>query len=147
MNMAAYCTVSDLIDRMPEEDIIALSNDDETPTINNSRVTAAISDASEFIDGFLRGVYDLPLATVPVIIKGLCISLVIYKLYLRRFAGDSEGIPETVAENNKMARADLISIQRGIIKLDTGNANTDQGMFLTDKNGMEEFADSILNKF
>lgn len=147
--MASYCTQADLIEKLPETDLVSLSNDTEAAIINSARVNNLISENSDLIDSYLRGSYTLPLSEVPTLLKTICCYLVIYALYVRRFGGDPEGIPQAIQENNKQARADLERIQKGIIVLDVGDDTDTPGanLFLTDGAGPVEFDSDTMDLF
>lgn len=90
-----YCSISDLKDNVSERVLIQLTDDSTPPTaVNESRCTALIDEASEIIDGRLRSRYtDLPLqGTIPAMIRGICVDIVVYKLYSRRNQGDIENV-------------------------------------------------------
>lgn len=72
----AYSTVSDLIKRYGEQDIILLTNPDiDSPTsINQMVVDEAIADADAEINLYLPARYKLPLVNIPIpLIKASCI--------------------------------------------------------------------------
>ncbi|HBY38461.1 MAG TPA: DUF1320 domain-containing protein, partial [Alteromonas sp.] len=67
-----YCTTNDLIDRFGESELIALSDRDNTGSVDAQVVSAAIADASALIDGYLGGRYALPLSVIPSVLPKLC---------------------------------------------------------------------------
>lgn len=110
-----YCTVDDLKILCSEADLVQLSNDDPTATtIDQDNVDGAISNASELIDGFLRGRYNLPLPTASKIVEKIAVDLSIYELYRRRI---SIKMPDQVADSYKNAMKLLEKIQNGGISL------------------------------
>lgn len=110
-----YCNVDDIKFLCPDADLIQLTNDDPTATtINTSNVNGAITNASELIDGFLRGRYNLPLPTASKIITKIAVDISIYELYRRRVSGN---MPEQVAEAYKNAMKLLDKIQNGSVSL------------------------------
>lgn len=118
-----YCSLDDLKKITPENDLIQLSDDNVPPvSINEVNIDKAISDAGEMIDGYLRGLYSLPLSPVPGLINTFCGHLAIYLLYSRRQRLD---MPEGVKERYKNAVSTLGKIQEGTIKLGAG-ANISQ---------------------
>ena len=66
------------------------------------------------IDAHLRGRYTLPLAEVPTVLRDIAITLVRYRLYVRRPEGD---LPDTVKDDNKEARRQLEAIRDGKLTL------------------------------
>ncbi len=80
-----YCTLEDLIKTLPEERVIELSDDSDTPTsVNEDNINEVIAKADGDIDGYIGGRYSLPLTTVPQKIKDISVDLAIYYLWTRR---------------------------------------------------------------
>jgi len=80
-----YCTLEDLIETLPEERIIELSDDSDVPTsVNEDNIDRAIAKADGDIDGYISGRYSLPLTTIPQKIKDISVDLAIYYLFTRR---------------------------------------------------------------
>ncbi len=113
-----YCTLADLQEQVPESTLIQLTNevvDFDTPaTVNVTVVDSCIRYAGELIDAHLRGRYTLPLAEVPTVLRDIAITLVRYRLYVRRPEGD---LPDTVKDDNKEARRQLEAIRDGKLTL------------------------------
>ena len=114
--MAAY-TDQDTIEKMIREQVlIQLVDDDRTGGIDaagEARVTEAIALADGEIDGYIETRYDLPLVTVPRLVKSLSTHISIYCLYARQ-AGEP---PEAVTLKWKKAIAMLEKIAMGKIDL------------------------------
>ena len=113
------CTApADLQEQVPESTLIQLTNevvDFDTPaTVNVTVVDSCIRYAGELIDAHLRGRYTLPLAEVPTVLRDIAITLVRYRLYVRRPEGD---LPDTVKDDNKEARRQLEAIRDGKLTL------------------------------
>lgn len=115
----AYCTLNNLTTRIPEHDLIQLTDDDDQGQVNETVVTDTIASVSEMIDGFLRGRYALPLLPVPGMIRAIAVDLVIYDLYGRR---PTFGIPEAVEKKQAAQMKVLKQIQDGVVTL--GSAGT-----------------------
>ena len=102
-----YCTLSDLLEQMPERTLIELTNEtvgfDEQPPVNATVVESCIRYAGELIDAHLRGRYTLPLAEVPTVLRDIAVTLTRYRLYARR--------PDTVKDDNKAACRQLEAIR------------------------------------
>jgi phage gp36-like protein len=80
-----YCALEDLIKTLPEERIIELSDDSDTPSsVNEDNVDKAIASADSDIDGYIGGRYSLPLDVIPNKIKDISVDLAIYYLWTRR---------------------------------------------------------------
>lgn len=71
-----YATVSDMIARFGETQILRLSNPEnrETEIVDEAKVNIALGDASVLIDGYIRGRYLVPIAVPPAdIVRATCI--------------------------------------------------------------------------
>ncbi len=80
------------------------------------------SMATAKIDGYLRGVYSLPLVDpVDGMLLTLCGNLMRYYLYERR---DAANIPDKILELYKLAIKDLEQIQKRNIVLEVANPET-----------------------
>jgi phage gp36-like protein len=124
----AYCSTSDLIKRIPEQELIQLTDDAGAGVINAGIVTAAVAAADGKIDSYIRNIYTVPLASVPELVKQISIDLALFNLFTRRFqTGD---IPQAVVLRHNDALADLVRIQRGDVDIGATPID-DDGPFLT----------------
>ena len=78
--------------------------------------------ASEEVEGYLRGIYSLPLDTESSIIKGIVVDIMIYRLNQRR---NPKNINDSLIKVYKMAVSKLESIQRRTILLEAKGMNND----------------------
>jgi phage gp36-like protein len=109
-----YCTIDDILKYHSEATLIQLSDDtDAQAEINETVVNGAISDAAEFIDGFLRSRYALPFAAAPKLLLKLAVDISIYYLYQRR-VGE---MPKTIDDAYKNAVKALEKIQKGLLQI------------------------------
>jgi phage gp36-like protein len=106
----AYSTVADLKNTMPESQLIQLTDDNDTGVIDTEKLNEAVRKADDFIDGHIRGRYDLPLTTVPSMIRDLSIRLAQYFLFRRSF---SLTLPDPVKEDYKDCVEILMRVQKG----------------------------------
>ena len=115
-----YCTIDELKTVIPEQDMIELT-DDSVPAqvVIAANANKAISDASELIDGYLRGHYALPLSATPGMIATLACDIAVYRLYARKVRVNP---PEGVSERYKAAIKVLEQIQKGDITLGVGGS-------------------------
>jgi phage gp36-like protein len=121
--MGTYCTLEEMITVVPEQTIIELSDDSgEAITHDEDNVNAAIEQAGDDIDGYLRGSYELPLTTIPATIKNIALDLAVYNLWTRRPERD---VPEVILRKYRDALAKLKDIQRGVFTLDIAMLNED----------------------
>lgn len=120
--MAAYCTKADIIDLLSEETLIRLTDDEGAGVMNDSRVEKAVADADAEIDGYCGARYDLPFATVPVIIRKCSVDMAVYNLYSRRL-----GAPEDRAMRYNNAVKLLREIASGNVTLGTSPQTETEG--------------------
>ena len=117
-----YCQVSDIQMVAPAQDLVDLTDDANTGTMDEAIVTQYISDASELIDDYLRGRYQLPFTTAPGLLLRICRAITLYELYSRRIRLNP---PEAIVSGDKRARDLLLRIQKGEIVLGVADAPPD----------------------
>jgi len=105
-----YCTKQDLIDRFGQDELVDLTDRVNADVIDDSVLGQAIADAGAEMDGYLGGRYQLPLATVPPVLKALCCNIARYKLY-------DEQASEQVIKRYDSAIKFLFSVSKGEISL------------------------------
>ena len=120
-----YCNVQDIKDDLTEKVVAQLSNDENPNEVNEEIVSKYISESTQFIDGFLRSRYGLPLEKEHSIIKKVCIDIVKYELYKRRGK-----VFDNIQNLYKDGMTTLEKIQKGMIILDEGTPETRPGFFL-----------------
>jgi len=123
----AYSTKADILNQIEEALLIELTDDERTGEVSDARVSRAIDDADQFIDGHLGGHYSVPLSPIPPLLRQLSVALAIYALYERR-----DTVPDTRTERFKWAIDTLKQISKGIITLGAsdpdGNPPTKSGI-------------------
>jgi len=107
-----YCTKSDILEQIDEDVLIDLTDDDDVGSVDDDKVTRAISDADEEIDSYCGARHTVPFSTVPGIIRKLSVDIAIYNLYARR-----RGAPDDRKERYNNAVRMLRDISRGVISL------------------------------
>jgi phage gp36-like protein len=115
-----YCTLTDI--EAPQDDLIELTDDSGSGVIDEVVVDKAIANATEQIDGYLRGRYTLPLSPVSGLIGTICADLALYRLYARR---PRLSVPESLSERYKNAVKLLENIQKGVITLGATGTSTE----------------------
>lgn len=120
-----YCDVQDIKDDLTGKVVAQLSNDENPNEVNEEIVNKYISESTQLIDGFLRSRYGLPLEKEHSIIKKVCIDIVKYELYKRRGK-----VFDNIQNLYKDGISTLEKIQKGMIILDEGTAETRPGFFL-----------------
>lgn len=117
-----YFTQQDLIDRFGETELIQLTDRTGLNAIDSAILAQAIQDASAEIDGYLAGVYPLPLAaTPPQLIRVGCDM---GRYYLRLAIGV---VPETVEKRYEHAIKYLKAVATGAISLGVAQEDAPAG--------------------
>lgn len=143
-----YCTVADLELVMSAQVLRQLSNDDPQATeLNEPVVEEAINQAEEMVDGFLRGRYQLPLATVPTLVKQYTAYLARHWLYARRPEGND--LPDAVTRTYKDAVKGLETIRDGKLHLGIPNSGiqTPEPRKFQGRSRRREFNDDLLGRY
>lgn len=112
-----YCTVDDLESRFGFDELVELTDDDNTGAIDNQEVNNAIEDASRLIDSYLGGRYALPLSSVPQVLVRICADITRYYLF-------DSAVTEAVEKRYNDASAFLKSVAKGDVRL--GLSETDE---------------------
>lgn len=141
-----YCVLNDIVNAIPEENLIQLTDDAGLGVIDNVKINDAISYAGQLIDGYLRGRYPVPLSPVPELIKRLAVDLAVFYLYSRRFELE---MPETMIERRRECIKLLEHIQQGKVLLGVETPNSPgQGYYKTSKEPSDRvFSQDVLNQF
>lgn len=118
-----YCTVDDIKTQISNATLAQLTSDEGQETVNRDIADEAILYSSTLIDGYLRGRYSLPLNIHFPLLRILAIDLSIHRLYSRRMRNE---MPEVIENNYKNAIATLRDIQKGVISLQSEEAETSE---------------------
>lgn len=111
----AYATLQDLIDRFGEGELAQVADTLGSDEIDPTVVDRALLDAAAEIDAALVGRYALPMASVPVLLTRIACDLARESLY-------SAQPTKTVADRAAAARALLLSIAKGTMRLEAPKA-------------------------
>lgn len=76
----AYATTQDMVARFGEGEVIALTDREHTGSIDEAVLAPALAEASAEIEGHLASRYALPLASVPLLVAGICCDIARYRL-------------------------------------------------------------------
>ena len=112
-----YCSQEDLIQRYGQDELIQLTDDANVGTVDASKVTQAINDASAYIDGYLAGRYPLPLVIVPTVLNRLAADITRYFLW-------DNGASDPVQKRYDEAVAFLVSVSKGTVALGLSNTGS-----------------------
>ena len=116
----AYATLQDLIDRYGASEITSLADRSGSGDPDQATVAGkAIGDASELIDGYIGGRYQLPLSPVPGNILRACCDIA--RFYLWR-----DQASEAVMALYKAALKLLADIQSGAVTLQSAAVDAAQ---------------------
>jgi phage gp36-like protein len=78
-----YCTEADLLNQLTQTELVQLTDDAGSGSVDSAKVDAALAAASATIDAYAGARYTLPLQTSEKV-KQLCVDLTIYELEKRR---------------------------------------------------------------
>jgi phage gp36-like protein len=98
----AYHTLEDLKNTVPEEIIIALSDDSMVGVVNETVVAALIASTDSLIDSYVSAQNSIPLTPCPAEIRDIACDITIYKLYKRR--------QEELSDTRRLAYKDAIRL-------------------------------------
>ncbi len=76
-----YCSQDDLLERISEQELVNLTDDDDAGVVDESKLTRAIADADAEIDGYVGKRHPVPLSPVPTLIRKVSVETTIYHLY------------------------------------------------------------------
>ena len=113
----SYSTQADLEDQLSSEELRQLTDDLDSGSINTTIANRAIDDADAEIDSYIGVRYDVPLATIPQIIKKVSVDIAIYNLYARR----QILTPEARRQRYEDAIELLKNVSKGLVTLGTDN--------------------------
>jgi phage gp36-like protein len=112
----AYATQSDMVPlRLTQTELVQLTCDDATNTVNAATVTAALEEASGVVDSYCRQRYQTPLQPSDDV-KGKTLDIAVWLLFRRRRNGKN-------GEIIRQAYEDAIAF---LTQVSTGKATLDQ---------------------
>lgn len=114
----AYSTQADLLNHITEQELIELTDDAGTGTVDAAKVTVAIDEADGLIDSYCRGRYALPLV-VSKQVRKLSVDVALYYLFQRR-----RTIPDSIRQAYEDAAALLQKVSDGKAALDQPPSST-----------------------
>lgn len=110
--MGNYIVKADILEQLPEDTLIQLTDDENLGTVNDARVDAAINDAEGEADGYLSTRYTVPLSPAPASIKKFTADIAIYNLFGRR-----DTVPPDREKRYENAIKFLVNVSKGIVTL------------------------------
>lgn len=73
--MSAYCTEANLIDRFGRDDVLRVSDYEDVEEPSEDTIARAIAGASALIDSYCAGLYAVPFAPVPDVVRDCATDL------------------------------------------------------------------------
>ena len=144
----AYCTLADIQLKLPDAQLIRLTDDEDAGVINTDRVQEAIDAAADEIDGWIGGRVALPLTKSVPMLTQINVDMAIYHLYSRY----QESIPDTRETRYKDAVKLLEKINAGDISLGVqappeppAAGNYEQGLQTSART--KDFSETTMAKF
>jgi len=108
-----YIVQADLLSQLSNAQLIQLTDDNKTGSVDADKVTRAIVEAEAEVNGYIATKYAVPLAApVPDLVKQLAIDVAIYRLYRRR-----QRVPDDVRTAYEDAVNKLEGIAKGLVTL------------------------------
>jgi phage gp36-like protein len=113
----SYASLTDLIARAGDAEIRQIADRDRDGIADQAVVDAALVDADNLINGYVGVKYDVPLVSVPDLVRTWAVSVARYILH-------RNGAPENVAQDYKDAIAALKDVAGGRIALPVATGGT-----------------------
>lgn len=117
----SLATQQDMIDRIGEREVIALTDRDNTGGIDSSVLTKALDSAESEISAYLAPKYALPFTVTPVIVRDFTCDVARYRL-----CGGEVTETEEVRNRYKDAINFFMRVAKGEISLGMTVTNTEQ---------------------
>ena len=80
----AYSTSQDLLARVTTRTLVQLTDRGGTGNVDEAIVQSAIADSDSMINAMIAPIYQVPLTTVPPVIRELSATMAVYRLHLFR---------------------------------------------------------------
>ena len=109
----SYSTAQMILDRIPEKQLIQITDDKKLGVVDQAIVTASQATAYGLVNGYCGVKYSVPFATVPALIPELEADIAAYLLYKRKV----DVIPEAKQKSYDDAIAFLKDVSRGTASL------------------------------
>ena len=121
--MPEYLTQEEYIARFGQAETIRITDESQTGTVDAAKLQAAIDDAEEFAEGYLRARYDLPLAATPSLLKAIVATLARELLHKTR---PTETVTQAADRSRSLLRD--ISLGRVVLAIGEDTVESDQGL-------------------
>lgn len=84
-----YCTQADIEEQLSTSELVQLTDDAGSGSVDTTVVDRAIADADDEINSYLQERYTVPLSPVPGLVRKLSVDLAVYNLHSRRGIDDA----------------------------------------------------------
>eukprot|EP00828_Plagiopyla_frontata_P012061 TRINITY_DN16792_c0_g1_i1.p4 TRINITY_DN16792_c0_g1~~TRINITY_DN16792_c0_g1_i1.p4 ORF type:complete len:146 (+),score=39.84 TRINITY_DN16792_c0_g1_i1:284-721(+) len=121
----AYCTLTDILAVMDEQDVIQFTDDDDAGMPNVVVVDAVTASAAALIDSYISGRYGTSLNPVPALVVSLAVDLSLYQIASRRGAAPVELRTRYEDAVRLLERISLGRAEIPDVVMDDDNAGTD----------------------
>ena len=110
----AYTTIELIRTEMTNEELVQVTDDNNTGEVDTTIVTQMINNAHNEVLGILRGRYpdDYDADEIPLQVKNIETKIAVYNLFKRRLRNN---MPDPAVSEYKQAVKDLKEIQKGSI--------------------------------
>ncbi|MBO8183328.1 MAG: DUF1320 domain-containing protein [Archaeoglobus sp.] len=71
-----YCTIDDIKAKYGTENLARLTGDPSGQNIDEEKINSLISEVSDVMNGYIGKQYNLPLSSIPGILRKICVDLV-----------------------------------------------------------------------
>ena len=112
-----YCSVQDIINRLSEDVLIRLTDDNDTGTVDEKKINETIEEAAGEIDAYCQSRYTLPFNPVPKVIKKLTVDITVFALFARRGLNADNNEDQVIIQQRKDAIKFLENIARGLVTI------------------------------
>jgi len=128
----AYCTQSDIEDRITASVLAQLTDDTNGTTTDTDVMDEIIDLAQGLVDSYLRGKHTVPYTTtVPDMVRNWTVTIAARYLYQRRI---QLAVPETLQDDFKEAKAQMREVQKGLLIIDdSGSEANTAGYYKSNK--------------
>ena len=107
-----YATEQDIVDAYGQDALVLAADRDGDGIADAGVVAEALSAASAEMDSYIGAKYDLPLPSVPEVLKAKCVDVALYRLAQRPGAMTDE-----IKDRYEKALAWLKDLARGLVSL------------------------------
>ena len=118
----AYSTIDDIRKLLPEEELLALTDDEALGTVGQGRVDEAVAQADAEVDSYCAVRYTVPVSPVPALLRKLSVDIAVYALYSRAV----QSVPEVRGERYRSAIRQLEGISKGTLTLGVEEADASE---------------------